>query len=73
MDHKTKDDQQHRLFPNIFPQLILTTGSQNTGPDIAVYTMDFGHMSPLKDLQHFFLLLHTPPEYLIWKLSPLAI
>ena len=36
MDQKTKVDQQYRFFLRIFSQLILTTGSQNTGPDIAL-------------------------------------
>ena len=34
--------------------------------------MEFGHMSLLKEPQHFFLMSYTPPEYLIWKLSQLA-
>ena len=40
------------FFLEFFSQLILTTGSQNMGPDITVYYE--GHMSPLKKLQHFF-------------------
>ena len=38
-----------------------------------LHYLDFGHVSPRKKLQHFFLMSYTPPEYLILKLSQLAI
>ena len=38
-----------------------------------LHYLDFGHVSPRKELQHFFLMSYTPPEYLILKLSQLAI
>ena len=55
-----------------FSQLISTTGSQNMGLTL-LSAMEFGYVSPLKELEHFFLMSYTPPEYLILKLSQLAI
>ena len=59
-------------WPAIYVGFFLDSFWPLEGVQILLKSMDFGHMSPLKDLQHFFLLSYTPPEYLIWKLSQIT-
>ena len=72
MAHKTKVDQQHRFRRIFFPDSFWPQEAKIRVLTL-LYTMKFGHVSPLKELEHFFLMSYTPPEYLILKLSQLAI
>ena len=62
---KSKRVRKQKLTSNIgfflefFPQLILTTGSQNMGPDITVYYGIWAHVSTVRAGALFSDVIHT--------------